>query len=1140
MRKKWPDGTVLHTLDGTEYQITSSNEAGGTAIVYYAKMSGSSIRMVLKEFYPIGWVRRNGVPIQPECLDCSDSDEALLNCYTRLAKMAKREMTISQDIAEATLMVRPMRRMLRIKQIQEPDGTVWQAENSLPCCILEMDDLNHKDGRWLRDILREAGEPHSDAAPLGNLQPGSKPVLAVPPLPTTLMIIWNLLSLLEKVHAAGYLHGDINLGNVFLATDDTGGRILNAMLIDFGSARPLTNGVTDPLGDDSVMATPGFGAPELENGGEQRLTPKTDVYSVGKLMHCLLDQNILEALRKGWRDDFANELAKPTLNSSGVNDPRITPDVRRSLNRILSGAAEESMEKRSSIHEMMDQVMQLYRQIAPPAWKMSLALPQLNGDEVLGRDADVAEIEKKLWNRWGSGKLVLHGFSGIGKTKLVTLLGHKWELSHPCSQVYYAFFPGSMTGLVVDVLAQHIATVRLEETRNGKNVPRSTDTIIGDVFRELNAHMHEQDLLIIDNVDDDSKKRWNLIVHEDAAQRNPDLFTRLCQLQCKVVFVTRMEDVSTSGGIVSFPVEKLEMASLREILRSASNDARKRTDRELDDLIELVACHTMTVDMIARTMAESRLTVPEIYEELTRDGGYDSDAFVAIDGQKDTDQMEQRIEGHLIRLFRLANLSEREQDVLRYAQLIGETNGMYEKLFLICCPHVTPRGKTLNLEALNHLIRLGYIQPKKETGTDEIILNLHTLVRVVAKKVLEITPEQCEEFLGPMEQLLNRNVLDLLKEWELLDVHLSKMCHSLTFCFKAIPESFLAACSICHADAFTNAYWQSYVGRIISNAFSEKTDREFYSLATELDAYFERNLDLFKDDTSYFFPRTAIFCKNLFHCANRMIFFSCSVLYRSILTENNWDWQQEREWLKKRIQYGKMAVSLLAKLNPPDYASITSICRACFDSYYLSDNVSERIQKAKTLLEAQSCCHCASSLIFLNFKLAESYYTLGQKDDAEHYYRICFDLLEELFYTGECSLEEAEGLKNFCDLLESEHRYREALEYNYLLERLAPYIDLSQLLKQRAPLYYFVGQYDDFIDLDNQLGNPSWLHIYRPRAYACAIFAAQAAGNAKRMYELKGRQYALHIPIVSLETLSSTSESKLFSIFESDDSDFDF
>ena len=808
MRKKWAEGTVLYTRDGAEYKITASNEAGGTAIIYYAEKAGSGIRAVLKEFYPQEWERRKGVPVERAYVDSPDEDPGLLSCYEKLAKQAAREMEISQKVARETVHVWPVRGMLEVQSIREPDGTVWQAEGTLPCCILEMDNLNHKDGLWLQDILREAGKKKSKETPLGNLQPNSKPVLAVPPLQVTLMLVWRLLILLAKIHEAGYLHGDINLGNVFLAMDDKGANVLNAMLIDFGSARALVDGETAPLGEESVMATPGFAAPELKGGGEQRLTPKADVYAVGKLMHCLLDQNILEALRKGWYSNLEEELKAPMLNASGINDPQLTPAVQKSLDRILSGAAEIKPEKRSSVQEMMEQIMQLYRKIEPPAWQMSLGLLQLNGDEVLGRDKDIKKIEAKLW---AEGKLVLHGFSGIGKTKLVTLLGHKWQRNYPCSQVYYAFYPGSMTGLAVDTLARNMSTVAFTEQKDGKEVPRPVAGIIDDMFRELNAHMHENDLLIIDNVDDDTQEYWDSVVHEETVQGQTDLFTRLCQLNCKVLFVTRL-DVSNVTGIVPFEVDRLEPKPLRAILRENSkdvkgrSDAQKRSDEELDRLIALVDRHTMTVDMIARTMRESRLTVPEIYKELSCDG-YGSGAFVEISGQKDTDYSKNRIEGHLIRLFRLANFNEREQDMLRYAQLIGENSGMYETLFLSCCPHESKDENTKNLEALNHLLRLGYVQQKTEENSKKIILNLHTLVRVVARKEFCITEEDKEAFYksvmgNPIFLWVTSNPLPYCCLAE----------ESVSACLQ-LSDSFRAAAFYMEDLGFEWAYWKSYLVR---------------------------------------------------------------------------------------------------------------------------------------------------------------------------------------------------------------------------------------------------------------------------------------------------------------------------------------
>lgn len=1072
MRKKWAEGTVLYTRDGAEYKITASNEAGGTAIIYYAEKAGSGIRAVLKEFYPEEWERRKGVPVERAYVDSPDEDQGLLSCYKKLAEQAAREMKISQEVARETVHVWPVRGMLDVQSIREPDGTVWQAEGTLPCCILEMDNLNHKDGLWLQDILREAGKEKNEETPLGNLQPNSKPVLAVPPLQVTLMLVWRLLILLAKIHAAGYLHGDINLGNVFLAMDDKGANVLNTMLIDFGSARALVNGKTAPLGKESVMATPGFAAPELAGGGEQRLTPKADVYAVGKLMHCLLDQNILEALRKGWYSDFKKELKAPTLNGSGINDPQFTPAVQKSLDRILSGAAEIKPEKRSSVQEMMEQVMQLYRKIEPPAWQMSLGLLQLNGDEVLGRDKDIKKIEAKLW---AEGKLVLHGFSGIGKTKLVTLLGHKWQRNYPCSQVYYAFYPGSMTGLAVDTLARNMSTVAFTEQKDGKDVPRPVAGIIDDMFRELNAHMHENDLLIIDNVDDDTKKFWNSVVHEETVQGQTDLFTRLCQLNCKVLFVTRL-DVSDVAGIVPFEVDRLEPESLRTILRENSKDAKghsdaqKRSDEELDRLIALVDRHTMTVDMIARTMRESRLTVPEIYKELSCDG-YGSDAFVEISGQKDTDYSENRIEGHLIRLFRLANFNEREQNMLRYAQLIGENSGMYETLFLSCCPHETKGENTKNLEALNHLIRLGYVQQKTEKDSEEVILNLHTLVRVVARKEFCITEEDRESFYkhvttNPMFQFL-------LDEEKSSCLQLSDSFWMTTFYMDF---------------GFEWAYWESYSVRFaLLDLNHSPLKNAFISDVMTLIAFAENRPQWFESTEKTPSWRCARFYENLFYGARR---FGpddvCSNISKRTLwlylvyglgrAENDLEspilcQTDYKNWSKVKDSIYHKAVEIWEQQDQPDRVSLKEL--------YLeaSPAVEEFSAFQEKALENLKKCPQVDALDYAEFysiTVARHYRVLENDEQVEHalqkasYYEEQYlqQLSTQTTKLSKRSEPAWRGVNVRCNRLMEKGEYEKASRLIDLLEKFSvDECDAKELLKTKAKYCFGTGRFQECIDL---------------------------------------------------------------------------
>lgn len=59
------DGTVLHTTDGKRFHILHSTSIGGSAILYSAHLDGSSLDVTLKEFYPAGCVRVNGVALDP-------------------------------------------------------------------------------------------------------------------------------------------------------------------------------------------------------------------------------------------------------------------------------------------------------------------------------------------------------------------------------------------------------------------------------------------------------------------------------------------------------------------------------------------------------------------------------------------------------------------------------------------------------------------------------------------------------------------------------------------------------------------------------------------------------------------------------------------------------------------------------------------------------------------------------------------------------------------------------------------------------------------------------------------------------------------------------------------------------------------
>jgi serine/threonine protein kinase/class 3 adenylate cyclase len=91
-------------------------------------------------------------------------------------------------------------------------------------------------------------------------------------------LLRQVLQVLERVHAAGLVHGDLHPANLIPAQD--GGELF---LVDFSLLKSRvssgSDGVDGPESGDSVLGRPYFTAPERVRFG--RLTPSADLYALG-------------------------------------------------------------------------------------------------------------------------------------------------------------------------------------------------------------------------------------------------------------------------------------------------------------------------------------------------------------------------------------------------------------------------------------------------------------------------------------------------------------------------------------------------------------------------------------------------------------------------------------------------------------------------------------------------------------------------------------------------------------------------------------------------------------------------------------------------------------------------------------------
>jgi serine/threonine protein kinase len=102
------------------------------------------------------------------------------------------------------------------------------------------------------------------------------------PLPETalLALVLPLLDGLEIIHKAGYLHRDIKPANILMRDDDS------PVLIDFGSARPVTRGNQEL----TAIVSPGY-APLEQYHTHGRQGPWSDIYALGGVMYWMTTGN---------------------------------------------------------------------------------------------------------------------------------------------------------------------------------------------------------------------------------------------------------------------------------------------------------------------------------------------------------------------------------------------------------------------------------------------------------------------------------------------------------------------------------------------------------------------------------------------------------------------------------------------------------------------------------------------------------------------------------------------------------------------------------------------------------------------------------------------------------------------------------
>jgi len=192
------------------------------------------------------------------------------------------------------------------------------------------------DGRPYIVMERLDGQPLSQRADSGKIRPD-----------LVVGILLQVCDALIAAHAAGVVHRDLKLDNVFLVDNPDDPRAVKVKLLDWGIAKLLHNDARHTF-EGQLVGTPQYLAPEQARGAE--VSPKADVYSLGVMAYELfLEQRPFEA-------ETAAEIMVMHLRATPPPPRALWADIPPQLEALLLAMLAKQPGRRPTMREVAHQL----------------------------------------------------------------------------------------------------------------------------------------------------------------------------------------------------------------------------------------------------------------------------------------------------------------------------------------------------------------------------------------------------------------------------------------------------------------------------------------------------------------------------------------------------------------------------------------------------------------------------------------------------------------------------------------------------------------------------------------------------------------------------------------------------------------
>ena len=500
----------------------------------------------------------------------------------------------------------------------------------------------------------------------------------------------GLAKVIGHYHKAGLLHLDIKPGNIFVIPETTE----MVLLFDFDSVikkEDVKNGVI-------TSYTKSWAAPEQLLNHKNKIGETTDLYAIGEILfYQIMGRHSETDERRSFSKYNIDKNAKIFEN---VN-PQVFPLLQKVLKKTICNITSLRYQSADELISALDEMIELSH---PEKAFLKSSIPMAQ-NLFIGRNRELEEIH---YNLSENNVMFISGIGGIGKTELVKQYAKKYQDEY--DTVIFAPFLTDITSMLINDVTVPIYNFSQYQEEN------PLDYYVRKL-RKLKELCDERVLFIVDNLDEEDEN-----------------INAITELNCKVLVTTR-RDFSEYG----YKQLNLDSLEKKEDIIAIFNAYYTRALSEdeasqVEQIIDLVAGHTMVVELLAKQMMAGRITPAKMLEKLQV--GISNSGHEKVKSGKDGMLAKRSAYEHIQMLFNISELNDKEKYILANLSLLPYT-GVPVELFHDWC-------ELEDYEELNELAANGWIKVNKETD----YVSMHPVIAEIEIEVLQQKSNMCDKMLG--------------------------------------------------------------------------------------------------------------------------------------------------------------------------------------------------------------------------------------------------------------------------------------------------------------------------------------------------------------------------------------------------------